>query len=97
MANESSTTKTYFWYEIEKKLNAFAKKIKFDQWKGWIYLSPAIVLLLVFTVWPIINTLIMAFSEDYTDYEMHGSIQKLVSVFDSCTDIDQAYDILKNM
>jgi hypothetical protein len=39
----------------------------------------------------------MAFSEDYTDYEMHGSIQKLVSVFDRCTDIDQAYDILKNM
>ena len=39
----------------------------------------------------------MAFSENYTDYEMHGSIQKLVSVFASCTDIDQAYDILKNM
>ena len=36
------------------------------QWKAWIYLSPAIVLLLVFTVWPIINTLIMAFSENYS-------------------------------
>jgi len=35
------------------------------RWKAWIYLSPAIILLLVFTVWPIINTLIMAFSEDY--------------------------------
>ena len=35
------------------------------KWKAWIYLSPAIILLLVFTVWPIINTLIMAFSEDY--------------------------------
>ncbi len=36
------------------------------QWKAWLYLSPAIVLLLVFTVWPIINTLIMAFSENYS-------------------------------
>ncbi len=36
------------------------------QWKAWLYLSPAIVLLLIFTVWPIINTLIMAFSENYS-------------------------------
>ena len=26
-----------------------------DHWKAWLYLSPAIVLLLIFTVWPIIN------------------------------------------
>ena len=36
------------------------------QWKAWLYLSPAIILLLVFTVYPIINTLIMAFSNSYT-------------------------------
>ena len=36
-----------------------------QQWKAWLYLSPAIVLLLVFTVWPIINTVSMAFLEDY--------------------------------
>ncbi len=36
------------------------------QWKAWLYLSPAIVLLLIFTVWPIINTIIMAFKEDYS-------------------------------
>jgi len=35
------------------------------QWKAWIYLSPAIVLLMIFTVWPIINTLRMAFLEGY--------------------------------
>ena len=35
------------------------------QWKAWIYLSPAIVLLLVFTLWPIINTVRLAFLEDY--------------------------------
>ncbi|MDD6200818.1 MAG: sugar ABC transporter permease [Firmicutes bacterium] len=35
------------------------------QWKAWLYLAPAIVLLLVFTVWPIINTVRLAFLEDY--------------------------------
>ena len=34
-------------------------------WKAWLYLSPAIILLLVFTVWPIFNTLRMAFLNDY--------------------------------
>ena len=36
------------------------------RWKAWLYLAPAIVLLLVFTVWPIINTLRMAFWDDYS-------------------------------
>ena len=37
-----------------------------QQWKAWLYLSPAIILLLVFTVWPIINTLAMAFQNGYS-------------------------------
>ena len=37
-----------------------------QQWKAWLYLAPAIALLLIFTVWPIINTLRMAFLEGYT-------------------------------
>ncbi len=37
-----------------------------QQWKAWIYLAPAIVLLLVFTVWPIVNTIRMAFLENYS-------------------------------
>lgn len=36
-----------------------------QQWKAWLYLSPAIVLLMIFTVWPIINTLRMAFLNGY--------------------------------
>lgn len=40
-----------------------------QQWKAWLYLSPAIVLLLVFTVWPIINTVRMAFLENYKSLE----------------------------
>lgn len=45
-----------------------------QQWKAWLYLSPAIVLLLVFTVWPIFNTLRMAFLNDYGSMaEMGGA------------------------
>ncbi len=40
-----------------------------QQWKAWIYLAPAIVLLLVFTVWPIVNTVRMAFLENYKSLE----------------------------
>lgn len=46
------------------------------QWKAWLYLAPAIVLLLVFTVWPIINTLIMAFSEGYQALHAQGTTYK---------------------
>ena len=46
-----------------------------QQWKAWLYLSPAIVLLLVFTVWPIINTLRMAFLEGYSaQAEVGGAV-----------------------
>ena len=45
-----------------------------QQWKAWLYLSPAIVLLLVFTVWPIFNTLRMAFLNDYGSMAEMGGI-----------------------
>ena len=37
-----------------------------QQWKAWLYLAPAIVLLLVFTVWPIFNTVRMSLLEGYS-------------------------------
>ncbi|MCQ2435540.1 MAG: sugar ABC transporter permease [Clostridia bacterium] len=43
-----------------------------QQWKAWLYLSPAIILLLVFTGWPIINTIRMAFLEGYRSLEAAG-------------------------
>lgn len=55
-----------------------------QQWKAWLYLSPAIVLLLVFTVWPIINTVRMAFLEDYSGLEAIGG-----KVFSSASEILQ--------
>ncbi|MBQ3214607.1 MAG: sugar ABC transporter permease [Oscillospiraceae bacterium] len=36
-----------------------------QHWKAWLYLAPAIVLLLIFTVWPIFNTVAMAFQNGY--------------------------------
>lgn len=43
-----------------------------QQWKAWVYLSPALVLLAVFTVWPIINTIRMAFLEGYSGLQAAG-------------------------
>ena len=43
-----------------------------QQWKAWLYLSPALILLLVFTVWPIINTVKMAFMEGYSGLKAAG-------------------------
>lgn len=45
---------------------------KKNQLKAWLYLSPAILILLVFTVWPIINTLRMAFLEGYNGLSVIG-------------------------
>lgn len=44
------------------------------QWKAWLYLAPAIILLLIFTGWPIINTLRMAFLENYSSMGEIGGI-----------------------
>ena len=43
-----------------------------QQWKAWVYLSPAIALLLVFTVWPIFNTIRMAMLEGYNGLAIIG-------------------------
>lgn len=43
-----------------------------NKWKAWLYLAPCIVLLLVFTVWPIINTVRMSFLENYSGLKAVG-------------------------
>ena len=37
-----------------------------QQWKAWLYLLPTLILLAVFTVWPIFNTVRMSLLEGYT-------------------------------
>ncbi len=46
-----------------------------QQWKAWLYLAPAIILLLIFTVWPIINTVHMAFQNDYNGMRAMGGAE----------------------
>ena len=46
-----------------------------QQWKAWVYLAPAIALLLVFTVWPIFNTVRMAFLENYSGLKAAAGMQ----------------------
>ncbi len=72
--NETATNNVSVYAGADGGLKRFLTKIKFDKWKGWLYLSPCIVLLLVFTGWPIVNTLRMAFLEGYdTMYELGGA------------------------
>ena len=46
-----------------------------SSWKAWLYLSPAILLLLVFTAWPIVNTIRMSLLESYSSMGAAGGIQ----------------------
>ena len=45
-----------------------------QSWKAWLYLAPAIALLMVFTVWPIINTVRMALLENYSGLKAAGGV-----------------------
>ncbi len=46
-----------------------------NPWKAWLYLAPAIILLLIFTAWPIVNTIRMAFLENYDrNSELGGAV-----------------------
>ena len=53
------------WIHDKFFINFICKKLKFDKWKGWLYLLPCIILLLIFTVWPIINTVRISLLEGY--------------------------------
>ena len=43
-----------------------------NNWKAWLYLAPALLLLLVFTVWPIINTIRISFLVDQMGDSYNG-------------------------
>ena len=51
-----------------------------QKWKAWLYLAPAIVLLLIFTVWPIVNTLRIAFLDGYSMMEEVGGAQYSIGI-----------------
>ncbi len=56
-------------------------KLHFDRWKGWVYLLPVIVLIAVFTIWPIINTVRIAFLEGYSNLGAMNEEQKETYAF----------------
>ena len=71
------------------------------QWKAWLYLAPAIVLLLVFTVWPIINTVRLAFLENYNSLAAVNQEEKItfavgIQNFVAVIDYDGFWTALKN-
>ena len=69
-----------------------------QQWKAWLYLAPAIVLLMIFTVWPIINTVRLAFLEGYNALEATwGATYKIgIGNFIEVLDYDAFIDCLLN-
>lgn len=36
-----------------------------NNWKGWLYLAPVIILVAIFLIYPLINTIFIAFTENY--------------------------------
>ena len=69
-----------------------------QQWKAWLYLAPAIVLLMIFTVWPIINTVRLAFLEGYNALEAAwGATYKIgIGNFIDVLGYDEFVTCLKN-
>ena len=57
--------------KIKKKL--FSTE-SFDKWKAWLYLLPALILLAVFTLYPIFNTVRIAFLENYKSAALEGKV-----------------------
>lgn len=37
-----------------------------NNWKGWLYLAPVIILIVIFLLYPLINTIFIAFAKDYS-------------------------------
>ncbi len=62
----------------EKKFRG--NKWHFDKWKAWIYLLPCLILLLIFTVWPIINTVRIAFLNNYNSLDEIGGMTFQVGI-----------------
>ena len=65
-----------------------------QSWKAWLYLSPAIALLLIFTVWPIINTVRMSLLDNYSNLGAAGGITYNFGV-KNFVDVLQYKDFLK--
>lgn len=43
-----------------------------NQWKAWLYLAPALIVLIVFTIYPIFNTIFLGFQEGFDQLGVLG-------------------------
>ena len=59
--------KTFFVAWIYQALwkKTIVENLRFEKWKGWVYLLPVVVLIAIFTIWPIFNTVRISFLENY--------------------------------
>lgn len=48
-------------------------EVKRNQWEAWIYLAPTLVLMAIFTVYPLFNTFSIAFQENYLYMHLSGN------------------------
>ena len=51
-----------------------------NNWKAWLYLAPTLLLMVVFTFYPIFNSFIIAFLKDYT-MDVNGAESVIHSIF----------------
>lgn len=68
--NESKKTnpiKAFFGNLFKPKERVSADAGEKNNWKAWLYLAPTIILLAVFTFYPLVNTIFIAFLKNY-DY-----------------------------
>ena len=64
-----------------------------QQWKAWVYLLPALILLAVFTVYPIINTVKISLLEGYQPLGSQGGERYAIG-FANFTKVIQYKDFL---
>lgn len=48
-----------------------------NNWKAWLYLAPALILMLIFTFYPLLNTFLIAFLNDYDIYTNESIITSI--------------------
>jgi len=67
-----------------------------NKWKAWIYLAPALILLAVFTVYPLVKTIVICFLEGYDPLEADAVFEIGFGNFAKVLSYNKFKDCLKN-
>ena len=60
-------------YKKSYQVGGVLDQEKSNNWKGWLYLAPVLILISVFLLYPLINTIAISFIDDYSFYYNGGS------------------------